>query len=367
VNAVTQTNNAHLAALLGQRLVVCVGCGGVGKTTTAAALALAAAQQGRRAAVITVDPARRLKDALGLESLDTQPRPIPLGNSSGTLDALALDTKRTFDALIARVAPSEDVAQRILANRMYQQLSNELGGSTEYMAMEKLYELLHLDRYDIIVVDTAPSAHARDMLRAPLKLIELLASSAIRFLKSPSEMLGGNESGLARMTVNAIFKALQRWTGLNVLSDLADFAGNFEGLVAGFRARAAEVDQTLRQPTTSFVLVTTPEPDTVSTTVEFLGELEQEQFPVAGVIANRTYDFPPRSAVDGMRFPEPLRRKLLANYDDLAALAERDRAALARLRKETKLKLLAVLPVLAEPPTSMASLRQFAALLAASG
>jgi anion-transporting ArsA/GET3 family ATPase len=356
--------HANLGGLLDQRLVVCVGCGGVGKTTTAAALALAAAQQGRRAAVITVDPARRLKDALGLATLDTHPHPILLRNSPGALDALALDTKRTFDALIARVAPSPQVAERILANRMYQQLSNELGGSTEYMAMEKLYELLHLDRYDIIVVDTAPSAHARDMLHAPLKLIELLASNAIRFLKSPSEILGGSESGLARMTLNAIFKALQRWTGLNVLSDLADFAGNFEGLVAGFRARAAEVDRTLREPTTSFVLVTTPEPDTVSTTIEFLGELQQENFPVAGVIANRTYDFPPRAAVDGTRFPDALRRKLLANYGDLEALAARDRAALGRLRKETKLKLLAVLPVLEQPPASMASLRRFSALLA---
>jgi anion-transporting ArsA/GET3 family ATPase len=366
VSTPPQTKNAPLAALLVQRLVVCVGCGGFVKSTTAAALAVAAAQQGRRAAVITVDPARRWKDALGLASLDTQPHSIPLRNGSGTLDALALDTKRTFDALIARVAPSAEVAQRILANRLYQQLSNELGGSTEYMAMEKLYELIHLDRYDLIVVDTAPSTHARDLLRAPLKLIELLASSAIRFLKSPGEMLGGNESGFARMTLNAIFKALQRWTGLNVLSDLADFAGNFEGLVAGFRARAAEIDHTLHQPTTSFVLITTPEPDTVSSTVEFLDELRQEHFPIAGVIANRTYDFPPRAAVDDTRFSEPLRRKLLANYDDLAALAARDRAALTRLRKEMKLKLLAVLPVLTEPPASMASLRKFADLLAAS-
>jgi anion-transporting ArsA/GET3 family ATPase len=365
VKASPPVRNVHLQALLDQRLIVCVGCGGVGKTTTAAALALAAAQRGQRAAVITVDPARRLKDALGLETLDTQPHRIPLRGVAGTLDALALDTKRTFDALITRVAPSAEVAQRILANRMYQQLSNELGGSTEYMAMEKLYELIHLERYDLIVVDTAPSAHARDMLRAPLKLIELLASSAVRFLKSPSEMLGGNESGLARMTLNAVFKALQRWTGLNVLSDLADFAGNFEGLVGGFTARAGEVDRALRDATTSFVLITTPEPDTVSTTTEFLAELQEERFPIAGVIANRTYDLPPPSTVDSARFPDALRRKLLANYDDLAALAARDRAALARLRKETKLKLLAVLPVLEEPPASMASLRRFAALLAA--
>jgi anion-transporting ArsA/GET3 family ATPase len=355
-----------LDALLNQRLVVCVGCGGVGKTTTAAALALAAALRGRRAAVITVDPARRLKDALGLAVLDTQPHRIALRNGAGTLDAMALDTKRTFDALIARVAPSEQIAQRILANRLYQQLSNELGGSTEYMAMEKLYELLHLGTYDLIVVDTAPSAHARDLLRAPLKLIELFASNAVRFLQSPAEMLTGSETGLARMTLNTVFKVLQRWTGLNVLADVADFAGNFEGLIAGFRTRAAEVDRTLREPTTSFVLITTPEPDTVSTTVEFLGELQQERFPVTGVIANRVYDFAPRSKNSATQFPDALRRKLLANYEDLARLADRDRAALARLRKETALPLLALLPVLEEPPVSMAGLRRFATLLASN-
>src|SRR5262245_52519623 len=239
-----------LERLLQQRLIVCVGCGGVGKTTDAAGLALAGALRRRDSAVITVDPARRLKDALGVETLSVQPHRIRLGNGAGTLEALALDTKRTFDALITRVAPNPDVAQRIFANRLYQQLSTELGGSTEYMAMEKLYELMHHEAYDLIVVDTPPSAHARDLLSAPLRLIELLASNAVRFLKAPSAMLSGSETGLARMTLNAIFKVLQRWTGLNVLSDLSDFAANFEDLVAGFRVRAADVDRALRETST---------------------------------------------------------------------------------------------------------------------
>jgi anion-transporting ArsA/GET3 family ATPase len=354
---------ADTQQLLAQRLIVCVGCGGVGKTTTAAALALAAALQRRAAAVITVDPARRLKDALGLSQLSISPQRLALPNGAGSLDALALDTKRAFDALITRVAPTPDVAQRIFANRLYQQLSNELGGSTEYMAMEKLYELLSSGSYEVIVVDTPPSVHARDLLKAPLRLIELLASNAVRFLKTPSAMLSGSESGLARMTLNAIFKVLQRWTGFNALADLGDFASNFEGLVTGFRTRAAEVDRALRQPTTSFVLVTTPEPDTVSATLAFHQELEQEGFPVAGVIANRVYDFPPAQTLSATTYAEPIRRKLSANYADFAALGERDRRALARLQRESAIPLLATLPVFEEPPASLATLRRFAALL----
>src|SRR5262249_50719760 len=151
--------------------------------------------------------------------------------------------------------------------------------------------------YELIVVDTPPSAHARDLLKAPLRLIELLASNAVRFLKTPTEILTGGEQGLARMALNAIFKVLQRWTGFNVLGDLADFAANFEGLVTGFHARAAEVDQALREVSTSFVLVTTAESDTIRTTIDFHRELTQEGFHVAGVIANRVYDFPPVGAL----------------------------------------------------------------------
>ena len=353
--------------LLQQRLIVCVGCGGVGKTTAAAALALAGALRRRDTAVITVDPARRLKDTLGVEALSTQPHPIRLGNGAGRLGALAIDTKRTFDALISRVAPNPEVAQRILANRLYQQLSNELGGSTEYMAMEKLHELIHQERYDLVVVDTPPSAHARDLLSAPLRLIDLLASNAVRFLKTPAAMLSGSETGLARMTLNAIFKGLQRWTGLDVLSDLSDFATNFEGLVSGFHARAAEIDRALREKSTSFVLVTTAEPDTVDSTIEFYHDLRRDGFPIAGIIANRVYAFPPLAQVRAGKYPDALRRKLVANYEDVAALATRDRHALARLQQANSIPLLALLPVLDEPPVSLAALRRFARLLSASG
>lgn len=355
-----------LAALLQQRLVVCVGTGGVGKTTTAAALAVAAALRGRTTAVITVDPSRRLKDALGIGELSGEPRAVALGDGAAPLDALTLDTKRTFDRLIARVAPGPEIAERIFANRLYQELSSELGGSTEYMAMEKLHELLQQGRYELIVVDTPPSADVRDLLAAPLRMTELLASQAVDFLKAPAAIIAGHESSLMRMTLSAVLNALERWTGLTLLRELSDFVAGFEHLVDGFRARAQAIDGALRAPDTSFAIVATAEPSTLAATLAFDRELRQGGFPIAGIIANRVYDFPPLPPTPGREVPAALREKLMANYADFAALAARDRAALDTLQREAGAPLLAALPVLEEAPASLAGLRRVAALLNAA-
>ena len=346
-----------LARLLAQRLIVCVGTGGVGKTTTAAALALAAARRGRPTAVITVDPSRRLKDALGVDALASEPRPVPLGDGAATLDAMALDTKRTFDHLIARVAPNQALAERILANRLYQELSSELGGSSEYMAMEKLHELLALDRYALIVVDTPPSADVRELLTAPGRMTELLASQAVQFLKAPSSILtGSSESGLARATLAAVLRVLERWTGMGLLGELSDFAASFEQLVDGFRARATAIGTALRAADTSFAIVTSPEPNTVAASLAFDAELRAGGYPVAGVIANRVYRFPPLVASAGDWAAAALRDKLRANYRDFAALARRDDASLRELTTRTGAPPLAIVPVLEEAPASLAAL-----------
>ncbi|MDX2168419.1 MAG: ArsA-related P-loop ATPase, partial [Deltaproteobacteria bacterium] len=351
---------AGMARLLGQRLIVCVGAGGVGKTTTAAALAVAAARAGRRAAVITVDPARRLKDALGLDALSSEPRAVPLGGGA-RLDALALDAKRTFDRLIERVAPSRALAERIFANRLYQEISSELGGSAEYMAMEKLHELLALQRYDVVVVDTPPSADARDLLGAPGRIAELLASQAVQFLKAPSSILtGSTESGLARAALGAVLRALERWTGMGLLGEMADFAASFESLLDGFRGRAGEIAAALRAPDTSFAIVTTPEPNTIAATLAFDGELAAAGYPVAGVIANRVHRFPPLAAGAGTWAAPALREKLRANYADFAALGARDDGALSVLAAAAHAPLLAALPALATPPASLAALEAIA-------
>lgn len=353
--------------LLHQRLVVCVGSGGVGKTTTAAAIALAGALAQRHTAVITVDPAHRLKDALGLTDLSAHPQRVPLADENVRFDALALDTKRTFDSLIERVASSPEMAQRIFANRIYQEVSSGLGGSTEYMAMERLHELLGLRTYNLIVVDTPPSAHARDLLSAPLRMTDLLASRAVHFLKTPASVLDSGSSRLARLTLRTLLGTLQRWTGVNLLGDLADFAANFEHLVEGFRSRAQDIDLDLRRRSTSFVLVTTPEPDTIDAVIALHQELTRERFPVAGVIANRVHAFPPVDEAGATTFPEPLRHKLLTNYADFATLTRRDQHGLERLRRETGSPILATLPVLIEPPASLVGLTRFAALLSDTG
>ena len=355
-------DRAALEALLAQRLIVCVGPGGVGKTTTAAALGMAAALRGRATAVITADPSRRLKDALGLADLRSDPHPVALGNGAGRFEALAIDTKRTFDRLIERVAANPAAAQRILANRLYRELSGELGGSAEYMAMEKLHELLAQGRYELIIVDTPPSADARALLAAPLRMTELLASQAVQFLKAPSSIITGSESSVMRLTLSTVLKALERWTGMTLLDELADFVGGFEHLIDGFRARAQAIDAALHTAQASFVLVTSAEVNTIEATLTFAAELREVGFPVAGTIANRVYDFP-ATVRDTTRTAPALRKKLLANYADFAALSARDRGALARLDGSPAAPLLAVLPVLAEAPASLAGLRHVAELL----
>lgn len=355
-----------LRKLLRQRLIVCVGSGGVGKTTTAAALAVAGALADRDTAVITVDPARRLKDSLGLSGIGLHPNRVPLVETDAILDALALDTKRTFDALITRVAPSPEIAEGIFENRLYQEISNGLGGSVEYMAMERLLDLLSLDTYELIVVDTPPSAHAKDLLSAPLRITDFLASRALKFLKAPGSILHLGSSRVTQMALRSVLGALQRWTGMNLLQDVSDFAAGFEHLIEGFRSRAEALERDLRRPTTSFVLVTTPEPDTVDAAIEFHRELARERFHLAGIIANRVHFFPELAAGGADAYPEPLRRKLLANYADFQRLSDRDARALARLRHETGAPLLATLPALEEPPASFAGLRRFADLLGAA-
>ncbi len=344
--------------LLGKRIILCMGAGGVGKTSTAAALALAAAENGARCALVTVDPAKRLRSALGLDELSMRPTALAIAGT-GSLDAMALDTKSAFDDLIRRVAPSDDLAEAILANPLYREVSDELGGSTEYMAMEKLHELAQLD-YDLVVVDTPPGAHAGDLLGAPSRMRSLVESGAAAVLRAPSSILG--ESRLANLTLRPLLAALERWVGKGLIANLGEFATAFEPLLAGFAARAQDVDTLLRRRDTAIVLVTNTEAAVVERTADLAQSLDAEGLRCAAAIANQVQKLPPKGSAPALRCAPELRAKLRDNYAALEARAAADRKTVREIGKRIA-PVAAAIPRLSEPIASRAQLEQVAELL----
>jgi len=347
------------------RLLLCVGSGGVGKTTAAAALGLGAARHGRHAAVLTIDPARRLKDSLGIAKLDGEPHRVPLerldATVTGSLDAMLLDAKRTFDAIIRRYAPSDAAAERVLANRIYQTISTALAGSQEYMAMERLHAIASEARYDLLVVDTPPTQHALDFLEAPERLTALLSSRAAAILQNPSSILSRDSSRLAQAALAAVLRGLELFTGFELLREVAEFVAGIEGFSSGFQSRAAEVAAFLRERDTAFLLVTTPEPARVGESLAFHRELARAGLPFGGFLVNRVL---PAHLVDAPA-PDPdragegdaaLARKLAALHRRFAAVAEAERAEIARLAQAAPGAPLVEIPLQTEEPTSLRSL-----------
>ena len=265
-------------------IVVCCGSGGVGKTTTAAALAVEGARAGRRACVVTIDPAKRLADALGLESLTNVPGRV-VGPWDGELWALMLDTKSTFDDLVTRHADTPEQAAAILDNRLYRNMSGALSGTQEYMAMEKLYELSAEGGFDLVVVDTPPSRNALDFLEAPRRLTRFLENRVFRLLMTPTKAYF-RAVGLATQT---FLRTVSKTVGADVVADAVTFFQSFEGMEQGFRERAAAVDELLRAPSTSFVLVTSPRPDSVQEARFFATKLADASITVDGLIVNRVH------------------------------------------------------------------------------
>jgi anion-transporting ArsA/GET3 family ATPase len=285
---------AIVESLSGKRIAVCVGSGGVGKTTLAAAIALKRAMDGGRALVCTIDPARRLAAALGLESLGNAEARVPAHyfaaaglRPAGELHAMMLDVKRTWDDLIARHAPDRRRRERIFKNRIYQQVSSALAGSQEYMAMEKLYELSTERSYDLVVLDTPPTVHALDFLEAPDRVLDFLGNETARLLLTPA--LGAGKVGLRLFQLGGsyIARTLSRFTGSEALRDLAEFMSSFQGMYEGFKHRAAAVRALLSQPEVGFVVVASPSPLSVDEALYFQERLRAESMPIAGVIANR--------------------------------------------------------------------------------
>jgi anion-transporting ArsA/GET3 family ATPase len=327
-----------------KEVCVCAGSGGVGKTTVSAAIALGMAARGKKVAVLTIDPARRLANSLGLPELGNEETRVDV-DVPGELWAMMLDAKRTFDDLVEWHAPDEQTRDAVLGNRIYQELSNAVAGSQEYMAMEKLHELHQEGRYDLLVLDTPPTRHALDFLDAPRRLSAFIDSRALQLFTVPGRLglrIVGRGTGL-------VFSVLQRATGIDLLQDLSEFFRSFGDMAEGFRERAERVSALLADRRSAFLLVTSPAPDAIEDAVFFHRRLLDADLPFAGAVVNRVHELAsvagevPVDEVTGL-LGEKLGGKVSANLEDYRRLANGDRASLQRLRRKLGRKPIVTVP-----------------------
>jgi anion-transporting ArsA/GET3 family ATPase len=360
-----------------QRIIVCCGSGGVGKTTTSAALALRAAERGRKVVVLTIDPARRLAQSMGIEALDNVPRPVPgVSGGTGSLDAMMLDMKRTFDEVVESQA-SPEKAKQILANPFYVAVSSSFAGTQEYMAMEKLGQLdkdaRASGRWDLIVVDTPPSRSALDFLDAPERLSSFLDGRFMRLMLAPAK-------GPARLMTagfSLVTNALTRIIGAQVLRDMQTFVTAFDTLFGGFRQRAQRTFELLQADGTAFLVVAAPEPDAMREAAYFVERLSEEGMPLAGLVVNRTSQAPAGglSAARAMAGVERLRaaRESSETAEMTAGLLRLHADRVRIVERETRLRTLfatshpdvptVVLPALASDVHDLDGLRTIGELL----
>jgi len=346
--------------LEGKRICICAGSGGVGKTTTSAAIAVGMAARGKRVAVLTIDPAKRLADSLGLPELGNTERRVDdallreagVEAGSGELWAMMLDAKATFDEVVREHAPDAQTRERILANRIYQQLSAALAGSQEYMAMEKLFELHAEERFDLLVLDTPPTRSALDFLDAPQRLLQFIEGRALQVFMKPT---GFGMRAFGRGT-SMMFSILRRVTGVDLLEDLAEFFQSFSGMVGGFRVRARRVTEMLADPESSFLVVCGPQSEPISEAIFFQRKLAEARMPFGGVIVNRVHPAAPEESDAAELTPElaealgdiDLAERVSANHADFRALAERDRRNIERLVAEVETAAVIEVPLLDE-------------------
>lgn len=375
----TQAPPLDIDALLEDRttqIIVCCGSGGVGKTTTSAALALRAAEKGRKVVVLTIDPARRLAQSMGIEQLDNIPRPVSgLANGStgaGSLDAMMLDMKRTFDEVVEAQA-SPEKAKQILENPFYVALSSSFAGTQEYMAMEKLGQLHRQRIYDLIVVDTPPSRSALDFLDAPERLSSFLDGRFIRMMLAPAR-------GPARLMTagfSIVTNALSRILGGQFLHDLQTFVTALDTVFGGFRARAQETYALLKASGTAFLVVAAPEPDALREAAYFVERLSGDRMPLAGLVVNRA-STPPLgdlsaagalAAAERLRESDPgsLTADLLRLHADRMLLVKREEQLCGRFAAAHPHVATAVVPALASDVHDLEGLREVGDLLAGTG
>lgn len=343
-----------------RRILVCIGSGGVGKTTTSAVIALHAALTGRKVLVLTIDPARRLANSLGVAELDNEERQIPLEDfraaglePKGELWAMMLDMKRSFDHLVEKYAPDAETRDRIYSNRFYQYFSTSLAGTQEYSAMERLHTLYEEGRYDLIVLDTPPSVHALDFLDAPNRMADAIENSALQWIYRPSLAARSFGFGLFNVGTNYVLKTISRFTGGELLDELGAFLQNFKHMFDGFRSRARRVRELLGSPETAFLVVTSPAPLTVDEARFLQSRLAEEAIPFGGYIVNRVHAaYVPRDELEASpqelaaelsqvlpatpEALEALSAELLENAQQFQTLADLDAQTLEALQERTR-------------------------------
>jgi len=375
----TPFSAGSIASLLADhQVLICCGSGGVGKTTIAAVLALEGARQGRQTCVITIDPAKRLADALGLEHLSDTPSDIDRGRwddddtakPDGSLSALMLDTKSTFDQLVTANATTQGQAQRILDNRFYRNVSGALGGTQEYMAMEKLHELHETGDFDLIVIDTPPTRHALDFLDAPRRLLRLLDNRIFRMLMMPTRAY----LRVASVAVQTFLRTVARVVGSEAIDDVVAFFRAFEGMEAGFRDRALAVEALLASPDTAFVLVTSPRRDAMEEAQYFANQLEHQNQEIDALIINRVHPTFGDETPAGLRaaaaelatHSDDAAQRLAARYANLAdfrEIADLERAHLEGVQARVGAEAIAFVPYLSRDVYDFAALREIGLIL----
>lgn len=299
----------NLREVLGDhRIVLCGGSGGVGKTTAAAALGILGASLERRTLVVTIDPARRLANAMGLDSLSSSPQPV---SGADGLDAMMLDPGATIDELVVRHARTPEGAARLLANPYYQQVASTLSGSREFMAMEKLYELSSDTEYDLIVVDTPPTQHALDFFEAPRHLLELLDGSGLGVLVRSSNLMNRLSFGMVHRSQKQMAALFEMLTGHRLMVDVTAFFHTYADVIDGFKRRARKIQEVLESESTTFLLVVAPEEDLVDQADGYAAVLHDQGMSLSGTIVNQTL------AVDSLRS----KRRLMAeaSKEDISA------------------------------------------------
>ncbi len=364
--------------LANKGICICAGSGGVGKTTTSAAIAAGMATGGLKVCVLTIDPAKRLADSLGLKELSNEARLVDPNlfeaqgvKMEGELWAMMLDAKATFDELVARQAPDEESRDRVLENRIYQQISNALAGSQEYMAMEKLFELHTQGRFDLLVLDTPPTRNALDFLDAPRRLTQFIEGRSLRLFMRPT----GLAARVAGRSASVMLNVFKRIVGFDLIADLAEFFNAFSGMIDGFQARAERVNSLLADHRTCFLVVCGPQGQPIDEAVYFHRKLVEAKLPFGGVIVNKVH-YPPEQLRDdsaGLAAAlaaglddEDLRRRVTANFADYRALAERDAQNIERLAAELRAKVVIRVPHLDDDVHDLAGLAQINRYLFAS-